>query len=349
MNIIDKTLFNHCIEQLKDIDKLWIKRKRKIDTLTIFYYLLDSAITNKGLYTFTKINNHFSHVSLIKARKKLPIDIFYNLNFKINQTNPIKNHIYAIDGSKIRVHTGFTKYGYKTRTNDKDVKRKAKRPLAMLSSLHGINSDTTINYCITKHFNERKTIEFLIKDLPKGSIVIMDRGYFSLNVYGTFLSHKINCIMRLKKDANKHVHKFYKSKNNVKIVNFIENNKFLKIKLIKYYIDNNLYIIGTSLINSTLNQLKKYYKMRWRVEISFKRLKSHLNINKIHSRTENLWLQELQFRILIDSISHSTQKQYVNIKSNNIKYIHTYVYIVYSLKKYVSSLYYIFNYHQSIT
>jgi len=257
--------------------------------------------------------------------------------------------MYAIDGSKIRVHTGFIKYGYKTRTNNKEVRRKAKRPIAMLSSLHGINTDTTINYCITKHFNERKTIEFLIKDLSKGSIVIMDRGYFSLNVYNIFLSYKINCIMRLKKDANKHVYKFYKSKNNVKIVNFIENDKFLKIKLVKYYIDNNLYIIGTSLINSTLTQLKKYYKMRWRVEISFKRLKSYLNINKIHSRTERLWLQEVQFRILIDSISHSTQTQYIKIKYNNIKYVYTYVYIVYSLKEYVSLLYNIFDYHQSIT
>ena len=44
MNMIDKTLFNYCIEQLKDIDKLWIKRKRKIDTLGSL------SICQKGFY-----------------------------------------------------------------------------------------------------------------------------------------------------------------------------------------------------------------------------------------------------------------------------------------------------------
>jgi len=40
-----------------------------------------------------------------------------------------------------------------------------------------------------------------------------------------------------------------------------------------------------------------------------KRLKSHLNINKIHSQTEKLWLQEMQFRILLDTMLHTIQNK----------------------------------------
>ena len=66
------------------------------------------------------------------------------------------NHIYALDGSKIRLHKSFETYGYKSRTNNKPVPRPAKRPLAMLSALTGIQTDTIVNYTITKSFNERK-------------------------------------------------------------------------------------------------------------------------------------------------------------------------------------------------
>lgn len=54
------------------------------------------------------------------------------------------------------------------------MKRPAKRPIAMLSTLYGINSKTTVNYTVTKHFNERKCVPELIKNLNKNDIVIME-------------------------------------------------------------------------------------------------------------------------------------------------------------------------------
>ena len=96
----------------------------------------------------------------------------------------LKNHIYAIDGSKVPVNYGFKKkYGYLSRTCDKVIRRPAKRPLAMLSALTGIQTDTIINYTITKHFNERKCIEELIHGLTSKDTVILDRGYYSKNVF----------------------------------------------------------------------------------------------------------------------------------------------------------------------
>jgi hypothetical protein len=39
MNEINKELLNLCIKELEKIDKKWIKRNRKINTLSIFYHL----------------------------------------------------------------------------------------------------------------------------------------------------------------------------------------------------------------------------------------------------------------------------------------------------------------------
>ena len=48
--------------------------------------------------------------------------------------------------------------------------------------------------------------------------------------------------------------------------------------------------------------------MRWRVEISFKRLKSYLNLEKIRNKKVKLWRQNIQSRILLDTIIRTQQK-----------------------------------------
>ena len=71
------------------------------------------------------------------------------------------------------------------------------------------------------------------------------------------------------------------------------------------------------------------YKLRWRVELSFKRLKSHLNINKMHAKSERLWKQEMQHRILLDTITRQCQiRSYTGhvtkkVSRNSILYIYT--------------------------
>ena len=68
----------------------------------------------------------------------------------------------------------------------------------MLSSLYGVESQTTFNHTITKHFNERKCVPELISVLKKGNIVIMDRGYYSAKLFTHFYHTKIHAVFRLK-------------------------------------------------------------------------------------------------------------------------------------------------------
>jgi hypothetical protein len=93
------------------------------------------------------------------------------------------------------------------------------------------------------------------------------------------------------------------------------NDTFIPIRYIKYFIDGKKYIMATTLFDSTNEEIKMLYKLRWRVELSFKRLKSHLHIEKIHSISEKNWLQDLQFRILFDTIVRQKQIHHTNQKN----------------------------------
>ena len=242
----------------------------------------------------------------------------------------MNNHIYAIDGSKVPVMQGFkSKYGYQTRTCDKVVRHPAKRPLAMLSALTGIQSDTIVNYTITKHFNERRCISELIDGLSIKDTVILDRGYYSSQIYTLFYKRNVHCIMRLKRDANKSARTFFKSKRNDYCTNILYDGHFIPIRYIKYQINGSTFMMATTLFHKTVKQIKDMYKLRWRVELSFKRLKSHLNINKMHAKSERLWKQEMQHRILLDTITRQCQiRSYTGhvtkkVSRNSILYIYT--------------------------
>ena len=46
---------------LRNHDKQWIKRKRQLDTQTIFDCLADSAVKNTGISTCIQLSSNFSH------------------------------------------------------------------------------------------------------------------------------------------------------------------------------------------------------------------------------------------------------------------------------------------------
>ena len=300
---------------LNDHDKTWLKRKRKINTEMIFEYLSKSCTHTIGISSYIDLTEDFSHVAMIKARKKIDPSLFYSINKTLHKKHEsLNNNIFAIDGSKVHVPHNFIEKGYFTRTCNKVEKRPAKRPLIMLSALTGIFSDTIVDYTLTKHFNERACVIPLIKNLKKNDIVILDRGYYSKEIFSTFYNLKIDCIMRVKKDANKTVKKFYNSNKTHLISNIFYNEQIIPIRYVKYKIDNSIFIIATTLFDYSIKKIKDIYKLRWRVELSFKRLKSYLNIEKIFSRTESLWKQELQVRILVDTITRNTQINNLKIK-----------------------------------
>jgi hypothetical protein len=269
---------------------------------------------------------------LIKARKKSPDSVFKDINSSLHSDILQKNNIFAIDGSKVKMLKGKEKYGYTSRTNNQDVPRPAKNPICMLSALTGIQTDTIVNYTITKHFNERQCVYDLVKPLKKDDIILFDRGYYSKALYTYLVKTKLKCVMRIKKDANKTVKSFYNSRKTQMISHLIdENGKKIKIRYTKMKLDGSMFVMCTNIFNCTVDRIMELYKMRWRVELSFKRLKSHLFINKIKALTEKMWIQEFESRILLDSLTRSIQ---MSTNSSKMKktLLYTYILLIVYLK-----------------
>ena len=76
----------------------------------------------------------------------------------------------------------------------------------------------------------------------------------------------------------------------------------LHARLLKYYINGAPYVCLTNFEASTA-EVKRLYGLRWRVETSFRRLKSDLNLEKAHWMTPRGYVQEVQARILYDTVT----------------------------------------------
>ena len=88
--------------------------------------------------------------------------------------------------------------------------------------------------------------------------------------------------MRLKRDAFREADLFYKSKKTSLKTNVLVNNTFIPIRLVKYRINDSIFMLCTTHLDKTRNQLKHMYKQRWRVELSLqpKRLR---DLNHIYT------------------------------------------------------------------
>ena len=292
------------IAMFSTIDKQWIQRRRLLDTMTIFCDMVGSALTQKGLeFIIHTHNKHYTPAAICKARQHLPDDTFRKVNDGLILKHANASHIFAIDGSKFYVPSSFRSMGFKSRTNDVEVPRKAKRPIAMLSSLVDVERGVCFDYCVSQHFNERQSAVQHLNKLHKGDIVLFDRGYFSAQLYSEFTAKGVDCVFRLKCDSFKAVKAFVASKHHNTTIRTVVRGQKVHIRLLKYYVKDKQYIIGTSLFQHSRKQIANLYRKRWSVELSFRRLKSNLHLNYTFTLKENTWKHAIQARVLADTIS----------------------------------------------
>lgn len=307
-------LYDSILKIFDSYDSTWIQRKRSIDTKTIFEYALRSSLYKKGtdfvLREAELDDNHesdigltFTPVALCKARQRLPKNTFSLLNSQIVDQHANMSRVFAIDGSKVRVPAGFHKYGYKSRTNDQEVPRKAKKSISMLSALVDVDSKVCFDYTFTKHFNERLCVLHHLEKLRDGDTIILDRGYFSADLYNKCRARGVHVVFRLKKDSFRYVKHFYQSRYQDQQISVVVAKQMIQIRLVKYFIKGKVYVLGTSLTDTPTSVLQQLYKKRWNVELCFRKLKSNLNLNYTFSLKEDTCFHNVQSRILADTIS----------------------------------------------
>jgi hypothetical protein len=174
------------------------------------------------------------------------------------------------------------------------------------------------DHILTTHFNERKSALHHMKVANPDDILLFDRGYYSRSLASFANEAKLKVVFRLKVDAFLGVRQFFNSNRTKQSILFLNNNGTRScIYLIKYIIDHKKYVCFTN-FDTNANEVRELYKLRWKVETSFRRLKTNLNLEVSHSMTPSLYSQEVDARVLLDTMNVLTNP-ICSYKNHNVK------------------------------
>ena len=187
-----------------------------------------------------------------------------------------------------------------------------------------------------KNNNEIEAFVEMLSIIDKYYIFICDRLFYSEKLLRQIKAEGHDVIFRLQYKET-YVKKFIDSKKTDTIITI--NGKKVKrgdsqgirIRLVKYYINNNMYVLGTTLLNKNkypLTFLMEAYKYRWDVEQHYKLVNYDLQLKDSNAKTLNGFLQELYAKLIIIclakifasiAIKHSAvplkKYEYINFKA----------------------------------
>lgn len=325
----------------KKYDQIWRKRSRKIDSKFLINFILNilssknqgyAIILNKMWNVYISKNIEFpqakvfSQSSLCEARQKLPEEIFKDLNsnlikeFEKDKTKSflIENHrIFAVDGSKVTLPKNLENENYKVNNQG------AHYPKGLLSCIYNLKNYIIHDFSLKDSLCERTPALEHLRCLREEDVVIYDRGYFSYHILYEHYQNKIHPIFRLQQGLrNQEIDDFidndqkddeiityvpadtlnYKLKKKGIDINLIP----IEIRLIKYFINNEIYIIATTLLDQDkykTHLFKELYHKRWDIEELYKISKVVLDLENFHSKTQRGVKQEIYAHFVLINIA----------------------------------------------
>lgn len=325
-------------ETCSSFDKVWQTRKRVIDTHFLVLFIL-KLILSKNKQGYKSLLNEvwenseiilihqqaqpISASSLCEARQKLPEEIFLKINEKILSMLEKPNvlfewcghRIFAADGSRINVPHELLDKNYKIRNQGQYY------PQGLMSTLYHLNEGLIYDCILTAEKNERHCLIDQMNTLAIGDVLVLDRGYFSYLLLYQAMEKGVHLICGLQSGTvNKAIEAFWKSdcqdavidyypsvavKSEIKKQGYDLNYKKISLRLIKYQIDDEIYVCATTLLSKQypLNEFAKVYHGRWGIEELYKISKEFIDVEDFHAKTERGVKQELYAHILLINIA----------------------------------------------
>lgn len=319
-----------------NFDARWQIRKRVIDThfLVLFIFKLFLSKNQQGYRSLlhelweqpelTKYQRSpVSSSSLCEARQKLPEEIFIELNKAIlldrEKVMPLQtwrgHRVFAADGSKVHLPHELLLAGYKAPNRDQYY------PQGLMSIIYHLGSGLIYDCLLSSDKSERYCVISHMDNLSQNDILVLDRGYFSYFLLYQATKRNIHLICRLQSGSmNKAIKAFWDSALNETIINYFPsgavkseikkqgheiNYRAIKLRLIKYKIENEIYVCATTLIGEQypINEFSGVYHGRWGIEELYKISKELINVEDIHSKTERGVKQELYAHALLINIA----------------------------------------------
>ena len=152
-------------------------------------------------------------------------------------------------------------------------------------------------------------------------MLVLDRGYFSYLLLYQAVEKGLHLICRLQLGTmNKAIKSFWESdlqdevieyypspavKSEIKKQGYHLNYRKIPMRLIKYQIDDEIYLCATTLIGKQypLDEFPSVYHGRWGIEELYKISKEFIDIEDFHSKSERGVKQEIYAHVLLINVA----------------------------------------------
>jgi hypothetical protein len=297
------------------IQSFCLERVRKIRTVDIFEFvmqlaknradgsqmILDEMYARKGM-----LSKNILKSSMSEARDKVVVNIWEQVIHDISKIlrKQIKTRRYfAIDGVVLSLQNA--KFGGKFKCHTKGMK-----PQGYGSVLYDIDYGFPINVQLDDHFNERNAAIKHLDFIEEGDVVILDRGYYSKELYNECKNRGIYVVFRIKSN-------YFKDAWNDDSNDIVYKKDDNEYRFVKYTVKKTKYMLMTNLDSSEDNAdfIKTLYHKRWNIETSFKYLKDDCSLVNLHAKTIRHLNEEFCANFLLLSLSRLLEYHSIN-KSN---------------------------------
>ncbi len=277
------SIFNHC-NSLREVTTGLLAWDKRIHHLGMDFHPRRSTLSDANKNRSEKVFEKIYFKILERYRNVLPD----------SRKRSAKNNLYIFDSTTITLFQEILKGAGKIPA---DGKRKGGIKVhTLLQASHDVPTMILFSASATNDSKFLKDVH-----LPKGSVVVFDKGYRDYSTYNRFSEQSITWVTRLSegsvcmcKQKNK-VNDYQKQNGVIKdwVVELGHNhhNKAIKVpaRLIRYYdavhkrhfefITNNMTLAPLTIAN--------YYQQRWQIETFFKRIKQNYPLQYFLGDSEN--------------------------------------------------------------
>ncbi len=265
-----------------------------------------------------------------QARAKLPLDVMDQVNThlveRLQKHIPIDRlwhgrHVRVVDGTGISMPD--TEANQASWPQSKSQKSGCGFPMMNLVGIFCLQTGTLIKAAWSdRHTHESRLFQNLWSTLNKGDLVVADRGFCSFGTFAGLLSRGVDSLMRLpeKKIRQAISSQLPKAENFDVIVSwkrpaqrdmsitpsaFNLLPKSLPVRVVRYAVAQKGFrtqsvTLITTLLDATIptSDLTELYFRRWSIELHFREIKIHLNMDVLRCLTPHMIERELHMHFI---------------------------------------------------
>lgn len=163
--------------------------------------------------------------------------------------------------------------------------------------------------------NDKVAARELVKDLPEGSLILADLGFFSFAWLDQLTHWKLWWVSRIReKTTYELIHTFYQGDDVFDGIIWLGGYRADKaahaVRLVCFTLNGTPFRYLTNVLDPqqlSLHDIAVLYARRWDIELAFKMVKRHLNLHLIWSSKPTVILQQLWAVLIIAQLLHAVQ------------------------------------------